>query len=82
VEKMVEVKAPVRFKDLECKLGVLFKSLLVGVSKKELIDTEKIVAINLKREESIVLMDKNDALWELFRDRKGHYSLKRLRNKH
>jgi hypothetical protein len=81
VGKMVEVKAPVRFKDLECKLGVLFKSLVVGFSKKELLDTEKMIAINLKREESIVLMDGEDNLWELFKNKKGRYSLRKLRGK-
>jgi len=78
---MVEIKAPVKLKDLEFKLGVLFKSLVAEVSKKELRGTKKIVAINLKREESIVLMDGNDNLWELFKDRKGHYNLKRLKGK-
>jgi hypothetical protein len=80
---MVKIKAPIRLKDLECKLGILFKSLVATVSKKELLDTKKIVAISLKREESIVLMDGNDNLWELFKNRKGHYRLKRLKgNRH
>jgi hypothetical protein len=78
---MVEIKAPVKLKDLECKLGILFKSLVAEVSKKELLYTEKMVAINLKREESIVLMDAKDNLWELFKNRKGHYSLRKLKRK-
>jgi len=78
---MVEIKAPVKLKDLECKLGILFKSLVAEVSKKELLYTEKMVAINLKREESIVLMDAKDNLWELFKNRKGHYSLRKLKSK-
>jgi hypothetical protein len=76
---MVEIKSPVKLKDLEGKLGVLFKSLIAGVSKKKLLDTEKMIAINLKREDSIVLMDRNDNLWELFRNKKGHYNLKKLK---
>jgi hypothetical protein len=78
---MVEIKAPVKLKGLECKLGVLFKSLVAEVSKKELLETEKIVAINLKKEESIVLMDAKDNLWELFKNRKGHYSLRKLKRR-
>jgi len=76
---MVEIKAPVKLRDLECKLGVLFKSLVAEVSKKELLDAEKLVTISLKREESIVLIDGNDNLWELFKGKKGHYNLKRLK---
>jgi hypothetical protein len=75
---MVEIKAPIKLKDLECKLGVLFKSFVAEVSKKELLDDE-IIMISLKREESIVLMDGNDNLWELFKNRKGRYNLKRLK---
>ena len=36
------------------------------------------VAINLKKEESIVFMDRNDNLWELFRNKKGRYFVRRL----
>ena len=78
---MVEIKAPVKLKDLECKLGVLFKSLVAEVSKKELLDTEKIVAMNLKKGESVVLMDRNDDFWEVSRNGKGQYHLKRLNGK-
>jgi hypothetical protein len=79
---MVEIKAPIKLKDLECKLGVLFKLFVVEFSKKELLDDE-IIMISLKREESIVLMDGNDNLWELFKNRKGRYNLKRLKgNQH
>jgi hypothetical protein len=51
------------------------------VLKRELFDTEKIVAINLKREESIVLTDRDYNLWELFKNKKGCYRLKRLKRK-
>jgi hypothetical protein len=37
------------------------------------------IAIDLRREESIVLMDRDDNLWELFKNKKGHYNLKRLK---
>jgi len=78
---MVEIKAPVKLKDLECKLGVLFKSLVAEVLKKELVDTEKMVAINLKKGESVVLMDRNDDFWKLSRNGKGQYHLKKLNGK-
>jgi len=78
---MVEIKFPVKLKELECKLGILFKSLTGGVLKRELLDTEKVIAINLKRDESIVLMDKDDDLWELFKNKKGRYNLRKLKGK-
>jgi hypothetical protein len=79
--KMVEIKAPLRLKDLEGRLAILFRLLIGDGSKKELFDTEKMVMIKLKRQESIVLMDRNDNLWELFKNKKGHYKLKRLKGK-
>lgn len=81
VEKMVEVKSPILLRDIEGRFGILFKLFVAEGSKKELLDTNKIVAINLKKEESILLVDKNDNFWELFRNRKGHYNLKRLKSK-
>jgi hypothetical protein len=55
---------------------------LTGESfKRELFDTDKMVTINLKREESIVLMDRDDNLWELFKNKKGRYNLKKLKGK-
>lgn len=76
---MVELKFPVKLKVLECKLAILFKLLMVRFSKRELLDTEKIITIRLKREESIVLMDRDDNLWELFKNKKGRHSLKNLK---
>jgi len=78
---MVEIKAPVRIKDLEGKIGVAFKLLSGEGFKKELFDTDKMVAINLKREESIVLMDRSDNFWELFRNKRGRYNLKKLKGR-
>jgi hypothetical protein len=82
VKKMVEIKSPVRLKDLEGKFGILFKVLMAERLKKELFDTDKIVAINLKREECIALIDKNENFWELLRKKKGRYTIRRLKNKH
>jgi hypothetical protein len=81
VKRMVEIKSPVKLKDLEGKLGIFFRSFVVGLQKKELLDTEKMIAINLKRQESIVLMDRDDNFWELFKNKKGHYNLKKLKGK-
>lgn len=75
---MVKIKAPIKLKNLEWKLGVLFRSFVARGSKRELLDTEKMVAIDLKKGESIVLMDRNDDFWELSRNGKGQYHLKRL----
>jgi len=81
VEKMGKILSPLRLKDIECKLGVLFKLLMVEVSKKQLFDNDKMVAINLKKEESIVFMDRNDNLSELFRNKKGRYFVRRLKDR-
>jgi len=81
VEKMGKISSPLWLKDVEGKLGVLFKLLTAEGSRKQLFDTDKIVAIDLKKEESIVFIDRNDDLWELSKNRKGHYVLRILREK-
>jgi hypothetical protein len=78
---MGEIKSPVRIRELEGALGVLFRSLVARGSKRELLDTEKMIAINLKKGGSIALMDRNDDFWELSKNRKGQYHLKRLNKK-
>jgi hypothetical protein len=75
---MVKIKSPAMLRDLEGTLGILFRSLIAKGSKREVLDTEKMIAINLKKGESIVLMDRNDDFWELSRKEKGQYHLKRL----
>jgi len=82
VKKMVEIKSPVRLKDLEGKFGILFKVFMADGQKKVLFDTDKMVAINLKREECIALIDKNENFWELLRNKRGRYTIRRLKSKH
>jgi hypothetical protein len=81
VEKMGKISSPLQLKDTEGKLGVLFKLLMFEGSKKQLFDTDKMVAINLKKEESIVFMDRDGNLWELSRNKNGRYLVRRLRDK-
>jgi hypothetical protein len=79
MRKQIEIKSPVRAKDLEGKFHVLFKTL-VGAdgSRKELFDTDKMVTLNLKKGEGIALIDEKGRFWELYRNSKGRYFLKRL----
>jgi len=64
--------------ELEGTLGVLFRFFAARGSKRELLDTDKMIAIDLKKGESVVLMDRNDDFWELSRNGKGQHHLKRL----
>ena len=82
MKEMVEVKSPVRFKDLEGKFGISLKGFMAKGSKKELSDTDKVIAIKLEKEECIVLIDANDSFWELCRNKKGRHSMKRLDDRH
>jgi hypothetical protein len=80
VETMVEIKSPVRVKDLEGKAGVAFKALLgLEGSKKELYDNDRLLIINLDKGECIAFLDKEDNIWELSRSRRGKYNLRRLK---
>ena len=77
---MVEIKSPVRVKDLEGKAGVAFKALLgLEGSKKELYDNDRLLIINLDKGESIAFLDREDNIWELSRSRRGRYNLRKLK---
>jgi hypothetical protein len=77
---MVEIKSPIRLKDLEAKAGISFKTLIGGEgSKTELYDTDKMLMMTLKKGECIVCVDRKDNIWELYRNQKGRYSLRKLK---
>lgn len=79
---MVEIKSPVRLKDLEGKAGISFKALIGAEgSKTELYDTDKMLMINLKKGECIAYVDKKDNVWELSRNEKGRYNLRGLKGR-
>lgn len=82
MEIMVEIKSPARVKDLEGKLCVLFKALMAEGFKKELFDTDRMIAVNLGREECVALVDRNDNFWELCKNKKGRYSIRKLQHKY
>ena len=76
---MVEIKSPIRVKDLEGKAGVAFKALLgLEGAKRELYDSDRLLLINLDKGESIAFLDKENNIWELSRNRRGRYNLRRL----
>lgn len=76
---MVEIKSPIRVKDLEGKAGVAFKALLgLEGAKRELYDSDRLLLINLDKGESVAFLDKEDNIWELSRNRRGRYNLRRL----
>ncbi len=65
---MVEIKSPIRLRDLEGKAGISFKTLF-GIEglKKELYDNDKMLVINLAKGECIAFMDNENKIWELSR---------------
>ena len=72
---MVEIKSPIRLKDLEGKAGIPFKALLnIEGSKKELYDNDKMLIINLKKGECIAFIDSENKIWELSKNTKGRYT--------
>ncbi len=77
---MVSIKSPIRVKDLEGKVGLAFKALL-GIEglKKELYDNDKLLVINLEKGECVAFMDSENCIWELSRNVKGRYSLRKLK---
>ncbi len=76
---MVELKSPIHFKDTKGKAGISFKTLIGEGTKKELFDTDKILTIGLKKGECVALVDRNENFWELCRNHKGRYNLRRLK---
>ena len=76
---MVEIKSPIRLKDLEGKAGVAFKALLgLEGAKKELYDNDRLLIINLDKGECIAFLDEEDTIWELSRNINGRYNLRRV----
>ncbi len=76
---MVQIKSPVRLRDLEGKAGICFKSLLgLEGAKKEVYDSDRMMIISLEKGESIAFIDKADNIWELSRSIKGRYNLRKL----
>ena len=79
---MVEIRSPVRLKDLEGKAGIGFKTLLgLEGSKKELYESDRMLIIKLNKGECIAFLDREDSVWELSRNKQGRYSLRRLKDK-
>jgi hypothetical protein len=77
---MVQIKAPIRLRDLEGKAGIAFKALLgVEGSKKELYDNDRMLIINLGKGECIAFIDGENKIWELSRTTKGRYTLRKLK---
>jgi hypothetical protein len=79
---MVELKSPVKLKDLEGKAGIGFKALLgLEGSKRELYESDRMLIINLKKSECIAFLDKEENIWELSRNKHGSYSLRKLKDR-
>jgi hypothetical protein len=77
---MVSIKSPVIVKDLEGKVGLAFKPLLgIEGSKKELYDSDKMLVITLEKGECIAFIDSENCIWELSRNIKERYSLRKLK---
>lgn len=82
VKIMVEIKSPIKLKDLEGKAGVGFKTILgLEGAKKDLYDSDRMLIISLEKGECVAFVDRNDSVWELSRNTKGRYNLRRLTKK-
>jgi hypothetical protein len=76
---MVKIRSLVRVKDLEIKAGTRFKALLgIEASKVELFDNDRMI-LNLRKGESIALLDKDDNFYELSRNLRGRHNLRKLK---
>jgi hypothetical protein len=58
---MVEIKSPVRLKDIEGKAGISFKALLgIGGSRKEFYESDRLLIITLDKGECIAFLDRDE----------------------
>ncbi len=81
MKRTVEIKSPVKLKDLEGKAGIGFKALLgLEGSKRELYENDRMLIINLKKGECIAFLDKEEKIWELSRNKQGRYRLRKLKD--
>jgi nicotinamide mononucleotide (NMN) deamidase PncC len=77
---MVKIESAKALKDWEAKFGISFKGMMGKGGKTELFDTGRMV-ISLKEKERVVLIDNLEKMWELSRDKKGIYHLRKLLKK-
>jgi hypothetical protein len=78
---MVKILSPTYLKSAKSWVAVLCRLLMAKNLKKEFFNTDKVVVIALKKKESVAFVDRNDDLWELFRNSEGRYVVKRLRDR-
>jgi hypothetical protein len=81
VVKVVKVTSPARLKVVKIRFAIFWRLFEGRICKKDIMDTNRVVAIDLKREEAIVLMDRNDQMWEIFKNKKGRHIVRRLRDR-
>jgi hypothetical protein len=81
VGRMVKIVSPARLRSWKVRFAVFWRLLEGKVCRREIVDVDRVVAIDLRREESIALMDRNDQMWEVFKNRKGRYVVRRLRER-
>jgi hypothetical protein len=74
---MVKIKSPPTIKEIEGKFGVSFKGIVIGGKKTEVLDADKVI-IELKKKERALLIDANDKFYEIYRDKKGYYQIRKI----
>jgi dTDP-4-dehydrorhamnose 3,5-epimerase-like enzyme len=77
--KKIDIKSPVRVKDLEGRVGASLQALVDAQgSKTELYDTDRMNIIDVKKGECVALVDARGRFFELCRKENGRYTLTRL----
>jgi len=77
--KKIDIKSPVRVKDLEGRVGASLQALVdAHGSKTELYDTDRMNIIDIKKGECVALVDERGRFFELRRKENGRYDLTRL----
>jgi hypothetical protein len=77
---IVKIESPRVLKDWEARLGISFKEIVGKGGKKEMFDTGRMI-IQLKERERVVLIDNAEKMWELSRDKRGIYHIRKLLKK-
>jgi hypothetical protein len=81
MKAIVEMKSPIRSKKiLKEKLASFSKPFWGRGSRKEFYDSDRMLIITLEKGVCIEFLDRDDNIWELSRNAKGRYNLRKLKS--
>jgi hypothetical protein len=71
---MVKLSSPKQRKNIRFRI-----KQLLGITASEEFDSDRLLVVDLEKGDAIALIDRNDNVLELSRNKRGHFDVKELR---